>query len=130
MLVVKVIYSVLALGAVTLAIPVTQLPQLKRQDTVCGYGIEGIKKPLNNATITYPENSDGDPFNFEVIYCSGQYFKTSSLSASLLLSNPANGDNSLNSGMILVNNASPDNQDAPAGFYSYRLNVTMYPIDG
>lgn len=66
------------------------------------------------------------PTYVEVIYCSGQYFKTSSIDASVWLTFPDSPD----SGELLVKDEKPDNKDASAGFYSYRFNVSIAPEDG
>ena len=121
--------SILLAGAglltVAFASPVANVgqPKSKRQsDTLCGYGTQGIKQPAANSTIQQNEDST----TFEVVYCSGQYFKTSSIDGSVLLHYPGRAD----SGQLLVTSQAPDNQDAPSGYYSYRFNVTIYPEDG
>ena len=121
------IRSILLAGAALLtaasATPIISEPIVKRQsDDICGYGTQGIKQPTANSTIQQNEDST----TFEVVYCSGQYFKTSSLDISAFLHFP----DSPNSGQLLVRNQQPDNQDAPAGYYSYRFNITIYPEDG
>lgn len=63
----------------------------------------------------------------EIIYCSGAYFKTSSIEASALLSFP---DSIALGGQVLVKDAKPDDLDAAAGFSSYRFNASIYPSDG
>ncbi|MCJ1331200.1 hypothetical protein MMC10_007888 [Thelotrema lepadinum] len=122
------IRSVLLAGVALLttasAIPIIGEPIVKRQDDkLCGYETgQAIVEPAANSTIQQNEDST----TFEVIYCSGQYFKTYSIDASVFLHFP----DSPNSGQLLVNNQQPDNLDTDAGFYSYRFNITIYPEDG
>ena len=113
-----------ALFAAASASPLISEPVLDpRAKSVCGQlGDSGIKKPKNNATI----HQTNDETTFEVIYCSGQYFKTSSQDASVWLSSGVGSQ----SGELWVKNQAPDNLDAVTGSYSYRLNVTLYPEDG
>ncbi|KAI4147374.1 MAG: hypothetical protein LQ340_005588 [Diploschistes diacapsis] len=112
-----------ALLTAAFASPILSEPILApRATTLCGEGSQGIKKPARNTTIQQQE----DGTTFEVIYCSGQYFKTSSIDGSVWLHNPS----STKSGQLLVKDRTPDNKDAPAGFYSYRFNITIYPQDG
>lgn len=87
---------------------------------------QGIVQPANSATITQINDGSFSGTTFEVLYCSEQYFKTSSVAASVLLNVPE----SPNNGELLVRDVAPDNLDASAGFYSYRFNVTISPSDG
>ena len=65
--------------------------------------------------------------NVSILYCSGQYFKTSSIDLSVWLSS---ADNGVTGGELLAKDVKPDNRDAAPGFYSYGLNVTILPVDG
>ena len=116
--------SAALLPATVLASPLHFAEAIRRQDDgyLCGYGTQGLKKPADNDTIYQQEDST----TFEVVYCSGQYFKTSTIDASVWLSFP----DSFQSGELLTKDQKPDNKDAPAGYYSYRFNVTIYPNDG
>lgn len=106
---------VLCATATTLSKPVVS----RQSDTVCGTAQHvGIVQPANGAVITTS--------NIPIVYCSGQYFKTSSIDASALLSLPGQFD----SGELLVKDIKPDNQDVPAGYYSYRFNATIPEEDG
>jgi hypothetical protein len=87
---------------------------------------QGIIQPASGATITQVKNDNGDGTTVQIVYCSGQYFKTSSIDASVFLTAPDSPD----SGELLAKDVKPDNQDASAGFYSYRFNVTISPADG
>ena len=93
---------------------------------LCTPEAQGIVKPKNGAKITQVNDGNYDSTYVEVIYCSGQYFKTSSVDASVWLTSPG----SPNSGGLLLKDVKPDNKDSSAGFYSYRFNVTIAPEDG
>ena len=97
----------------------------RRDDYLCGYGTEGIKLPTANTTIYQTADDDLSCTSVEIVYCSGQYFKTSSLDATVWLSPPGQ-----QSGEILAKNVAPDDSDAPAGYYSYRFNVSICPTSG
>ena len=94
---------------------------------LCSYGTYGIICPSANKTITQIDDGSESATYFEVIYCSGQYFETSSLNVDVWLSSPGEVSSS---GIILIEDATPDNQDAEPGYYSYRLNVSITPEDG
>lgn len=114
-----VLVALAAAGVFGITLP----PETRSKEPACGYGKAGLKLPAPGATITQDVSSDHGT-QVEVLYCSGAYFKTSSQSASLWLSqNPS-------AGQLLAQNVSPDNKDAPAGFYSYRFNVSLHPVDG
>ena len=87
---------------------------------------QGIIQPVDGATITQVNDGNYDSTTVEIVYCSGQYFKTRSIDASVFLTFP----DSPNSGELLAKDIEPDNKDASAGFYSYRFNVTIAPSDG
>jgi len=93
---------------------------------LCTPEAQGIVVPADGATITQINDGNYDSTTFEVVYCSGQYFKTSTIDASVLLTFPDSPD----SDELLIKDQKPDNQDADAGFYSYRFNVTISPEDG
>ena len=93
---------------------------------LCTPEAQGIIQPTNGATITQVNDGNYDSTIVEIIYCSGQYFKTSSIDASVFLTFP----DSPNSGELLAKDVEPDNKDASAGFYSYRFNVTIAPSNG
>lgn len=93
---------------------------------LCTPEAQGIVQPANGATVTQTQDSNYDGTIVEIVYCSGQYFKTSTIDASVLLTLPGSPD----SGQLLAKDVAPDNLDALAGFYSYRFNVTIAPISG
>jgi len=124
----------LSLATITTAIPTLHAPGLiVRQATnttspFCYQKPPGIYSPSSNAILTQ-DISSYTCNNFTLLYCSGQYFKTSSLSTSVGLSPSSNGIN-INSGELLAKDVKADNADAQAGFYSYRYNVTICPVEG
>jgi hypothetical protein len=93
---------------------------------LCSPEAQGIVKPTPGTIITQTNDGNYGPTYFEVIYCSGQYFKTSSIDGSVLLAVPEAPDN----GQLLIKDQAPDNLDAYAGFYSYRFNASISPSDG
>lgn len=93
---------------------------------LCTPEAQGIIQPVDGATITQVDDGNYDSTTVEIVYCSGQYFKTRSIDASVFLTFP----DSPNSGELLAKDIEPDNKDASAGFYSYRFNVTIAPSDG
>ena len=98
---------------------------IRDSDTICGTEpVPGIRQPANGTTITYTteeqENLDGA--TFEIIYCSGDYDKTASLNVTALLGTTSSG--------LILGSARPNSDAAPAGFYGYIFNVTVYPEDG
>lgn len=100
----------------------------RQDDSLCGTATRvGIIQPANDDSFTFSESADSG--TIEVVYCSGQYFKTSSLDASVWLSsrNPSTNGNERDYGQLMIHNQEPDNQDSAAGYYSYRMNVTLYP---
>ena len=115
------LFAVLLPGSTVDAALVTQ----RQSSTVCGPGKVGIAEPANNAKIVQIKDGNFSPTNVTIVYCSGQYFKTRTIDASALLTSPG-----ATSGELLVKDVKPDNQDAPAGYYSYRFNATIYPEDG
>jgi hypothetical protein len=100
----------------------------RQSDTACGTATNvGILEPKDGTNFSF--DSSG-PANISILYCSGQYFKTSTIDASVWLApRTAYSLSAPNSayGQLMVKNAEPDNQDVPAGYYSYRLNATVYP---
>jgi hypothetical protein len=88
---------------------------------------EGIIYPIAGSTITLIKNDNLDPTYVEIVYCSGAYFKITSIEASVLLSFP---NSVAMSGQVLVKDAPPDDFDSEAGFSSYRFNASIYPLDG
>jgi hypothetical protein len=93
----------------------------------CAPEHEGIIYPTAGTTITLVKNDNLDPTIVEIIYCSGAYFKISTIEASALLSFT---DPIATAGQMLVKDAKPDNLDAAEGFSSYRFNASIYPSDG
>lgn len=91
---------------------------VRQSPSTCGVEhAPAIVQPADGFDITSP--------TFTVIYCSGEYFKTSTIDASAWLTSPG-----ASGGMLLVKDIAPNNEDAPAGYYSYRFNVTIPVIDG
>jgi len=117
--------SILSAGLAVCA-SLAQAAPTARDTPLCPPEHQGIIQPANGATITQVRDSNLDGTTVEVVYCSGAYFKISSLDASALFSFP----DTLNVGSILAKNVKPDNKDAAAGFYSYRFNVTFTPNSG
>ena len=101
-------------------------PATSAAGPLCTPEAQGIIQPMNGATITQVNDGNYDSTTVQVIYCSGQYFETSSIDASIFLTFP----DSPSSGELLAKAIKPDNKDASAGFYSYRINVTVSPSDG
>lgn len=98
----------------------------KTASPLCTPEAQGIVKPKNGAKITQIDDGNYDSTYVTLVYCSGQYFKTSSIDASVWLTSPG----SPNSGELLLKDIKPDNKDSSAGFYSYRFNITIAPEDG
>ncbi|KAK5115802.1 hypothetical protein LTR85_009396 [Meristemomyces frigidus] len=94
----------------------------------CYQKSEGIYEPANGATITQDTATDSCT-DVTILYCSGQYDKTSSLSASVWLSTNAQPDIA-SGGEILALDVSPDNQNTTAGYYSYYFTTSICPSDG
>lgn len=117
--------SILTAGLAACASLIQAAPTA-RDAPLCPPEHMGIMQPANGATITQTRDGNLDGTTVEVVYCSGAYYKTSSLDASALFSFP----DTLNVGSILAKNIKPDNKDASAGFYSYRFNVTFIPNSG
>ena len=99
-----------------------------RADTPCGRQASGsILSPANGTTIVYTaEASEG--YSLPIIYCSGEYFKTSSINVTAILTT---GDAStpLRTGEIL-GSAEPSDGAAAPGYYGYVFNVAIYSTDG
>ncbi|KAG9231603.1 hypothetical protein BJ875DRAFT_469040 [Amylocarpus encephaloides] len=85
-----------------------------------------VVSPTQGSTITQLKTTSLDPTNIEIIYCSGQYFKTRTVDISVWLTRPEH----INGGVLLAKGVHPDNKDAQAGFSSYRFNVTIAPWGG
>lgn len=126
--------TILVAAAVN-ALPTGDTNNIRRQDedgTVCGTEpVPGIKSPVNGSTITYTaaEQNDYDGHTFEVIYCSGQYFKTASLYVDTWLGGSGPSSDGTYAEALALN-TKPDDGAASAGFYGYRYNVTVYPENG
>ena len=121
------LFTALAAAAPALHQPYNPLVSRQTSNTTtpfCSGKAAGLYSPTEGAVLTQ-YITDYACNNFTVLYCSGQYFKTSSIDTSVWLSSAGN-DN----GMLLAKDVAPDNQDAQAGFYSYRYNVTICPISG
>lgn len=95
---------------------------VQARPTECGPSDFGLWEPTPNQTITQYNNLSCT--DFKVFYCSGQYYKTRSISIDVLLSS---GDVT-NGGQILVKDAEPNN--GAAGYYGYSLNATICPSSG
>lgn len=109
--------SLLALAAAASVLGAV-VPQPRADSKICGYGKQGIKSPKPGATITLdPEYHTS---TFEVVYCSGQFFKTNSKTASVWVAPSQDSA----SGQLLAGPVTPDNKDTDAGYYSYRFNAT------
>lgn len=93
---------------------------------LCSQEAQGILVPQPGATIVQTNDGNYGPNYFTVVYCSGAYYKTSSIDGSVWLTFP----DEPTSGQLLIKDEKPDNKDAHAAFYSYRFNVTLYPEDG
>ena len=109
------------------AYPAARINAVKRVENICGtMPAPGIRKPAEGDTIIYTaeQQKNYDPAIFEVIYCSGDYFKTASLNATALL-----GD-STSTGMIIGSASNPTPGVASAGYYGYVFNVSVGPISG
>lgn len=108
------------------ATPIASPAHVARQsDPFCSGQSPGIYEPADGSTINQVMDDDYDCTTVEFLYCSGQYDKTRSIDTSIWLS--ASG---AASGQLLAKDVQPDNDDAAAGFYSYRYNVTICPEDG
>jgi hypothetical protein len=118
--------SLLAAGLAVCASLVQAAPAAPAATPLCQPEHQGIIQPASGATITQIKDSNSDGTTVEIVYCSGQYFKTSTIDASVLFTSP----DSINGGVLLAKDVKPDNKDAAAGFYSYRFNVTISPEDG
>lgn len=99
---------------------------LRRDSTLCGQGQHpGILKPTANETLVVSwEDQLNLEYVLEIVYCSDAYFKTSSLNVTAWL-----GFNGGSGGELLASGISPDYSVADGGFYGYRFNVTLTPID-
>ena len=101
---------------------IAKVYSIRDSDTPCGYEpTPGIRKPIDGMTFPYTSD-DTDGINIEIIYCSSDYFKTSSINVTVLLSTESY------SGMI-IGFAEPNSDAAPDGFFGYIFNVTVYPSD-
>lgn len=123
--------TLFATGAALLATIASATPtvgkihSIRDSDTPCGSEpVPGFLKPTNGTTITYTaeEQENYDGATFEIIYCSGQYYKTSSLNVKVLLGPTSGGE--------VLGSADPTVGAADDGFYGYIFNVTVYPEDG
>lgn len=127
--------TAIAFAALATAMPTTPIPHLStRQETntttpFCYQKSPGIYSPAPDAVITQ-STSNYACTNVTILYCSGQYFKTSSLDTSVGLSQLYAGGPGIASGQLLAKNVKPDDADAQAGFASYRYNVTICPGGG
>lgn len=92
----------------------------------CKTETSGFLSPVAGSTITQAKGAESTVV--EILYCSGQYFKTRPTGASIWLTKGI--DSALGGGPLLAQNVVPDDHDAAAGFHSYRFNVTIYPEDG
>jgi hypothetical protein len=122
--------SLTLLATVATAFP-TNTPSLSRRDSnvTCSESTPaGIYEPANGATLSQ-YITDSSCNNFTIFYCSDQYDKTASLTASVWLTDN-NGGYDITSGTLLAQGVEPDNQDSVAGWYSYRFNVSICPMDG
>ncbi|KAF2723495.1 hypothetical protein K431DRAFT_301746 [Polychaeton citri CBS 116435] len=105
-----------------------QARQSNESQPPCTYGNFGLKKPEVGTVITQIDDGNYDGTTFEVLYCSSQYFKTRSISATIGLGWP---DSYTSGGQILgTPGLSPTDDAADAGYYGYRVNVTVYPLSG
>ncbi|KAF2860899.1 hypothetical protein K470DRAFT_257447 [Piedraia hortae CBS 480.64] len=114
----------------TLASPITPR-QANATTPFCSGKSSGLYKPAEGAILSQ-YISDSECNNFEILYCSGQYFKTSSLDLSVWLSPRFSSSpyQAMRSGQLLAKNVKPDDKDSAAGYYSYRFNVSICPIEG
>ena len=122
----------LAFAALAAAQPTVM--STRRADTSCGplpdLPTPGIRKPANDTTFTYP-SEEVDRFrriNIKIIYCSGEYFKTSSLNATALLRD--GGGLGSGSGGMVLGWATPRDDAADGSYYGYIFNVTIGPLNG
>lgn len=95
-------------------------------DPFCYQKSPGIYEPTEGAIISQ-SITDYTCNNISILYCSGQYDKTRSIDTSVWLSQSSTGTGS---GELLAKDVTPDDQDASAGFSSYRYNVSVCPSDG
>jgi hypothetical protein len=100
-------------------------------DPFCFQKSAGIYSPTNGQTLSQKPNDSGCN-NFEILYCSGQYFKSRSVDASAWLSSAAyrSGNDPITAGVLLTKGVYPDNKDAESGYSSYRFNVSICAGDG
>jgi len=127
------ILSTVAFAVLATAMPTIQDLKIRQvsneTEPFCYQKTPGIYSPTEGAILTQ-DTSDYNCNNFTILYCSGQYFKTSSLDTSVGLSPSYNGVVDINSGELLAKGVKPDDRDAQAGFSSYRYNVTICPVQG
>ncbi|GAB7342347.1 hypothetical protein MBLNU457_g0569t1 [Dothideomycetes sp. NU457] len=127
--------STVAFAVLATAIPTNPISTLSaRQESntttpFCYQKSPGIYSPASGAIITQ-NTSTYDCTNITILYCSGQYFKTSSIDTSVGLSQIYAGGPGIASGQLLAKDVKPDNADAQAGYASYRYNVTLCPGGG
>jgi len=112
-------------AAITNAIPVEPATIEDRATPACAPGRQALLLPKAGSTIDQYNDGNYDCTMFEVLYCSGQYFKTRSINVDLLLSFPGQ-----TSGQLLEIGQTPTSGTAPAGYYGYRFNATICPEDG
>jgi len=96
-----------------------------RQAATCGSRLQALLLPVAGSTIDQINDGTYGCTTFEVLYCSGQYFKTRSINVDLLLSNPGES-----SGQILALGQTPTPGAARAGYFGYHFNATICPADG
>lgn len=127
--------SALVFAVLATALPTTQVSRLSPRQVsnttapFCSQKSPGIYSPASGAIITQSTTAYSCT-NITVLYCSGQYFKTSSIDTSVALSQIYAGGPGITSGQLLAKDVRPDNADASAGVYSYRYNVTICPGGG
>jgi len=127
------ILSTVAFAVLATAMPTIQDLKIRQvsneTEPFCYQKTPGIYSPAEGAVITQDTSSYGCT-NVTILYCSGQYFKTSSIDTSVGLSQIYAGGPGITSGQLLAKNVKPDNADAQAGYSSYRYNVTICPGGG
>ena len=128
------ITGTLVLGTLAHADPALTL--VRRADPVCGDGnslpAPGIRQPANGSTITWTaaEQANFEGHAIEIVYCSGEYFKTRSVNATVLLGRTTTPAGGIGPTGEILGSATPTGGAAPGGFYGYVFNVTVWPSNG
>ena len=129
------LHTILAAGTIVLAALAHASPTptpVRRADSVCGtQPAPGIRQPANGTKITWTaaEQANSDGHAIEIVYCSGEYFKTSSVNVTVLLGAAGTGSGAGTSGQIL-GSATPTGGAASSGYYGYVFNMTVEPASG